>query len=141
MLRLRPATIEDAKALFDWRNDPETCANSINSNPVSWDGHLVWFNASLNSPTRKILVGVENGEPVSTVRYDKNGSVQELSWTVAPGCRRKGLGTETVLLAVSNSGPYIAAIKRENIASQKIAAKAGFSLVKDDPLQKWLRAY
>lgn len=132
----RPATLEDAEMLLDWRNDPVTRANSINEDEVPWEDHINWLESSLKREDRKLLIAM-NGKPVGTVRLDIRPEETELSWTVAPEARRSGVGYQMVSEASRDKTGLIAKIKRENMASQKIAARAGFYLVKDDDLQEW----
>lgn len=129
---LRPACLDDAKALYAWRNDPETRANSCDSGAVPWDRHVAWLQSALDNPDMTLLVAEQQGQALGTVRIDKG----ELSWTVAPGHRGNGVGRQMVSLAVSLK-PTFARIKSTNIASQKIAQNAGFELAEDGDLQIW----
>lgn len=133
-MKLRPATIEDAQILFDWRNDPLTRESSISTDPVAWDDHVRWLEASLSNPNRELLVAEIDGVPVGTVRLDDG---VELSWTVAPSQRGKGIGKQMVSLVERGS---IARIKRSNVASQRIAGAAGFVLAEDGEVQEWVRS-
>lgn len=135
--QLRRATMADAKMLFDWRNDPETCAASINSDPPQWEGHQKWLDASLCNPERALLIAEVDGVPVGTVRID-HGEETELSWTVAPDQRGKGIAKQMVELACPPEH-VVAKIKPENVASQKVAESAGFMLVEEGELQVWER--
>ena len=124
---LRPATMGDAKLLFDWRNDPETRMQSIDTGEVFWDKHLEWLKKSLSNQNRKIIIAKIKGQPVGTIRLDIGKPRSELSWTVAPSARGKGVGTKMVLKAIQFfSCPLLAKIKPGNLASMKIAEKAGF---------------
>jgi RimJ/RimL family protein N-acetyltransferase len=134
---LRPATMVDARTLFAFRNDPDTRANSVNTAPVPWDDHLAWLEASLANPDRDLLVAEMDGAPVGTVRIDR-GEETEISWTVAPDYRGKGVGKRMVALACPH-GPLVAKIKPTNPASQGIAAHAGFHMSDDGELQIWRR--
>ena len=96
----RPATLHDARQLWQWRNDPATRAGSRSSAEVAWDDHLGWLTASLTR-TDRILLVVEDGDgPVGTVRWDlvpepegeRAGSHDwEVSITVAPQRRGQSL--------------------------------------------------
>jgi RimJ/RimL family protein N-acetyltransferase len=130
-LSLRSATREDAERLFAWRNDSETRTASRGIAPVTWQEHLAWLDASLTSPTRRLLIAESDGEPVGTVRWDERGdSTWELSWTVAPTARQRGIGTAMVRQAVQQApgSVLVAEVKVENAASAKIALSAGFAL-------------
>lgn len=134
MLKLRIASFEDAKFLFDWRNDPVTRSNFINTELVKWDDHVEWLKRTLLSPDRLLLVGEVNGNPVSTIRFDRAEVGHELSWTVAPEQRGRGIGFQTLEQAVKIKGPHFASIKEQNIASQRVAEKNGFVRMPDGPL-------
>jgi len=117
----RPATLRDAEALWQWRNDPTTRASSRSPEQVSWDDHLQWLTASLARTDRVLLVIEDPGDPgdpadpgdtggtdgaagsvktVGTVRWDltaqegeAEGSQEwEVSITVAPQWRGQSLG-------------------------------------------------
>lgn len=134
---LRPVTMNDAKMLFEWRNDPETRANSRKTAPVPWEEHCKWLRESLANPKRELLVAEIDGVPVGRARIDR-GEETEMSWTVAPDHRGKGVG-KAMVAAACPPGPVVARIKPSNRASQAIAAHAGFRKVSDGELQVWRR--
>ena len=137
--RLRPATIDDAKILFRWRNDDLTRLQSVNRSEISWDEHRAWVAAKLADESCSLLIA-EMGEPLGTVRLERtceNGLAGTiLSWTVSPLMRGRGVGT-AIVRAAKPAGLVWAYIKSGNAASRSIALKTGFELVCDGPLQKW----
>lgn len=131
-LKLRPAIMADAETLWRWKNDPDTRANSANSDEVPWNNHIVWLEAAIASDDMELLVAELGGAPVGTVRVDQ-GSV--MSWTVAPEARGRGVGKAMVC---STAFPgAVAHIKSDNAASQRVALAAGFRLVRKGVLQVW----
>jgi RimJ/RimL family protein N-acetyltransferase len=123
---LRSATIQDADLLLEWRNDPETRKASHNTAKVQRDEHISWLSRTLNNPNRRLFVAEEDGVPVGTVRADLSEGVWELSWTVAPNARRRGVAKRMVaLLAYQISDPIRAEVKAGNLASARIAEHAG----------------
>ncbi|MEO9461247.1 MAG: GNAT family N-acetyltransferase [Marinomonas sp.] len=138
MVKFRPITLDDAAMLLLWRNDPTTRKASVGSEPVEWEDHIEWLRSSLTNSNRELLLALLDEEPIGTVRIDRNDKI-EMSWTIAPSARGKGLGKQMVRAALPD-GEVTARIKRYNIASQRIALAAGFQLVLDDPLQLWLRS-
>jgi len=129
MVSLRLATIKDAELLLAWRNDPLTREASRNSGEVPWENHVAWLEKSLLMSERKLYIAEEAGVPVGTVRADRlaNG-VQELSWTIAPEARGRGLAKEMVFLFVRKILPgesLLAVVKAGNTASEKIAEALG----------------
>ena len=138
---LRNAIKEDSQKLFNWRNDEETRQQSLSTALIEWSAHEQWLTKSLVNPDRTIFIFEENGIPAGTCRIDreveKDGrEVFELSWTIAPKQRGKGLGKKMLgeLLALETlRGKLIkATIKSDNLASVKMVEKFGFHLERDE---------
>ena len=130
-LILRHASMDDAQILFDWRNDPGTRSSSLNHGEVGWDGHLVWLSRSLEKSDRILCVALVSGNPVGTVRADKNSDDSyEISYTIAPSSRGKGIGKRMVLQFVEEmlAGRRVTAnIRRGHGASESIARALGLN--------------
>jgi len=126
---LRPASAADAALLLRWRNDPQTREASHNSSPVNAAEHQRWLQSRLDDPACLLMVAEHKGIPVGTARADRRDDCWELSWTVAPAARGKGLAKQMVaLLANGISEPVRAEIKAGNAASMRIAEYAGLRL-------------
>jgi RimJ/RimL family protein N-acetyltransferase len=141
--RLRDAVFADADDLFRWRNDRETRIWSRDVSDVSSDEHLTWLASTLQSPNRQLLIAEDERGAVGIVRLDLLDGVWQMSWTVAPEHRGKGVGAAIVQLAVSRmAGERVfAEIKAANLASRRIAEKSGFRLreARDEMLFYWQR--
>lgn len=128
-LVLRPANPDDARRLWNWRNDLETRMNSVTQHEVPWESHRTWLTNSLQNPSRILVIAEVGSVPVGTVRYDLRQSPRdwEISWTVAPEARGQGIGTRMVEEALrARSGQRLwARIKSENHASIAIAERVG----------------
>ena len=48
--QLRPAQPQDAKLIFDWRNQPHIRAASLNTDPLIWENHVAYLNRVLKDP-------------------------------------------------------------------------------------------
>lgn len=120
-MQIRPATIEDAKRLFEWRNDPLTRAMSVNTDPVEWGGHARWLEARLSREAPNLFIAEVEGLPVGTFRIDGD----EISYTVAPDYRGRGHASQMLVLAFERFGGLRAEIKPDNSASIAAATKAG----------------
>lgn len=127
-ISLRPATLEDAVHLFQWRNDPETRRSSINTDSVGWEDHIKWLNESLTNPHRKLFIAYNQFAPVGTIRIDDFGGSAELSWTVAPQYRGHGYAKAMIQAAIraEPDKDIFAVIKMTNGASVKVASACGF---------------
>lgn len=141
-MNLRIASMDDARLLYEWRNDPLTRASCFSTAEIDFASHCLWLACSLASDTRKLYVAVIEGVPVGTTRCDFADGVSQLSWTVAPEARGKGHGMRMVrLLAERIPGPLRAEIKAGNAASERIALAAGMTLADtQDGLRRYRRA-
>jgi len=130
-MKLRKAKIDDYKFLLDWRNDIETRKNSHNMELVEEENHKKWLNSILTNENRQLFIAIDNEIPVGTVRadFDNINDVFELSWTISPDYRGKGIGKEMVKLSADKLRANTRAeIKKGNISSIKIAEFAGMTL-------------
>jgi len=132
----RAATLEDARLLWEWRNDPATRASSRSSEEVPWDDHLVWLRDSLSRADRMLLLVEDEAGPIGTVRWDltrdREGEREwEVSITVAPQRRRQSLARpllragEVALSAMARSSAtdvtaYLAVVHIDNDASVRL---------------------
>jgi RimJ/RimL family protein N-acetyltransferase len=116
--------------LLAWRNDAETRANSCNHAVLRWHGHLRWLEQVLVDPTCELLIAERHRVAVGTVRFDRSGSEYVVSWTIAPGRRRRGLGRVMMQLVVERAANrrLRADIARDNEGSMAIARVAGFKM-------------
>lgn len=129
-LILRPANLGDLERLRRWRNDPWTRACSHHSGEVDVETHQRWLAAVLISPQRRLWIAEEAGLAVGCVREDESEGVIELSWTVAPEARGRGLAQRMVGMIVARCDSALRAeIKVEHAASRRIAEAVGLRLV------------
>ena len=120
-VHIRPAKMQDARLLFNWRNDPATRAMSITSGELNWEMHLGWLSSRLSLPDPCIFITEVSGCAIGTFRIDGD----EISFTVAPEARGRGHATEMLRLAREMFGSKIAVVKPENQASAVAARGAG----------------
>jgi RimJ/RimL family protein N-acetyltransferase len=127
---LRPATMADARHLFEWRNDPETRTASLCTERIPWSVHLTWLSDVLDDRHRDLFVAqLPRRIPVGSVRFDHRSTDWTISWVVAPLHRGKGIGRSIVSKAVQRAAGHElrAIIRPDNRASIAIAVAAGFN--------------
>jgi RimJ/RimL family protein N-acetyltransferase len=131
----REATESDAELLLEWRNDPQTRVVSHSTAVIAFEDHLVWLRGVLASPDRLLLVVELDGEPVGTVRFDRDtgdASNWEVSITVAPKHRGHGLSGqilaagERILTERHRVVRILAGVRRDNAASAALFRRAGY---------------
>ena len=91
-VHLRRASMQDAKLLHRWRNDPSIRAVSHSVEEIPWDTHVRWLDASLARNDRHVLVAERRGFPVGTLRFDVSADCATVSIAVDPGLHGAGLG-------------------------------------------------
>lgn len=129
---LRPATLDDATALLEWRNDPETRRMSLSSDIVSPSEHAAWLSTSLTSTERLLFVALIDGSSVGQVRLDAKGAgTYEVSITIAPHCRGRGLAARALVAAEQEARGHgitrlEATIRPENEASVRAFKRASY---------------
>lgn len=140
-LQLKPAQIEDALLLFEWRNDEIMRRAAKNSHIISWEEHCSWIKRRLSLHNPDIWVALYQGCPVGMVRRDVSSEVAELSWNVAPLFRGQGFGKEMVATVCALTQGRVAAwIKTWNQASIQIARYCGMKKERTEgELEYWMR--
>ena len=134
MIKLRPATLSDARLLFDWRNDPSTYCQFRIAEPVTWAEHHAWLTMMLRNGS-EILIAEKEREPIGVVRFRMTAEAWvnpprpawDISVTIDNKFRGQGLGYLVLRMATKeNRLPLIAEIKRINTASVRIFERCGF---------------
>ncbi|MFN0075737.1 MAG: UDP-2,4-diacetamido-2,4,6-trideoxy-beta-L-altropyranose hydrolase [Prosthecobacter sp.] len=98
-LSLRRATLDDARLLLEWANDPVTRQASFNSEPIVWETHVAWLQRRLNDAQCAFYIAEAGTQAVGTVRFDRReGGVAEISLSLAPSARGRGLGAKLIRL-------------------------------------------
>ena len=129
-LKFRNATIEDAQDLYEWRNDILTRQMSHSQESVDFESHIAWLEKSLTNPERIIYICENKKESIGTIRVDKEKDCAELSWTISPTQRGKGLGSK-MLREFIRQYPmqYRAEIRDDNKISKNMAEFSGMVFI------------
>jgi RimJ/RimL family protein N-acetyltransferase len=138
-LTLRRASADDAARLLEWRNDAHTRAMAIAQDPIAPADHERWLTTRLADVDTLLLIAEQDGKPVGTVRLDRDSPESaELSITIAPGARGRGLARPAIELGVERARRewgvtrVTARIRPENAASLRAFAAAGFETVREE---------
>jgi RimJ/RimL family protein N-acetyltransferase len=142
-ITLRRASLADADLLLAWRNDPQSRIASRNAACVQSDEHQGWLSRTLASGDHKLMIAEICGRPAGVVRADRIAQGWELSWTVAPEARGRGVGGRMLAEFVAAlEGRLVATIRRDNVASRRIASAAGLSRLAatgNSDFEEWVR--
>jgi RimJ/RimL family protein N-acetyltransferase len=141
MIFLRPATMEDSGILLAWRNDVTTFINFLVQKPVPPKRHDLWMeiNVKYGYPTRIVLMAEDTMTEdavgvIDFVTTDPQMKSYEISITVAPRMRSRGLGKQILTLGCERMRGRIltASVRTENGRSRKIFESCGFKLIRSD---------
>lgn len=133
-ISLRPASHEDMRQVFEWRNDPFILEQSSSRRPVEWAEHEAWFSAALKDSTKIIYFVVEDNNQIGLVRFDRTSMEScVISAYLMEAHVGKGRGAAAIrqgcALACESWEIHhvIAYVRTENAAGTKAFLKAGFS--------------
>lgn len=130
----RLATMEDADALLEIKNEEEVLAFSIVSKkPIKRENHLRWLAAKLQDPNTRLYAIIYGNRVIGDVRFDM-GETIEVSIRIAPDYRDMGIGTRVVKIAANRiqelQGKTLTAkIVEGNERSMKVFTKNGFKVL------------
>lgn len=129
----RPATIDDAGWMHQWRNDERIRSVSRQPAAIAFADHLAWLERSLTRRDRRILVAEIGRRPVGVVRFDSDAGRSEVSIYLDPELSGLGLGRRTLavaeryFLAESNGGiELVAETLAANETSRRLFRNAGY---------------
>jgi RimJ/RimL family protein N-acetyltransferase len=134
VLKLRPATLDDAQLLFEGRNAQAVQRWSPETGAIHWAQHLNWLTAALRNPQRLLLIAEADDGAVGVLRYDLRGFEAEVSFYLLQG--RFGLGWGRALLTrgqtfVAAHWPQLTVISArvmpDNLPSLNVFRDAGFT--------------
>jgi UDP-2,4-diacetamido-2,4,6-trideoxy-beta-L-altropyranose hydrolase len=128
---LRLAEAEDEEWLLALQRRPKTRRYARNPNVPSQEKHRTWLGATLENPSRLLMVVEKNGIPVAMVRLDKLAEhplTFEISIAVEERCWGQGIG-KAALVGVRRIVPaadIVATVMPENQRSIELFLFAGY---------------
>ena len=135
-LQLRLASADDVLPLWRLANDATVRKFSLTPDPITLEEHTAWFQAKLAREETAIWVFDFHGLILATVRYDRiDPQTAEVSLSVAPAFRRRGLGTKLLQRNLRLIRDRLgvkrlrAVVRHENVPSAQIFLKTGFRQV------------
>ncbi len=133
-LTVRPATRDDARRIYDWRNHPRTRSISRDARAIDWPDHCSWVERVLADPRRLLLVGCLGDMPVGVIRFDRlAGEQAEVSLYLDPALHGTGLGgmllragEQAALRWVGGPVVFVAHVLCDNKRSGRMFEGAGY---------------
>jgi UDP-2,4-diacetamido-2,4,6-trideoxy-beta-L-altropyranose hydrolase len=138
-LNIRKATQKDIHTYFEWANESEVRKNSLNSDPITWENHCVWFQNKLQNPNSVLYIFSFGKSPVGQVRFDAiSDQTFTIDYSVAKEHRGNGFGFLILkksldqLLLEKQVKILKAQVKSQNLASKAIFEKLNFILEREE---------
>ncbi|MEA3428674.1 MAG: UDP-2,4-diacetamido-2,4,6-trideoxy-beta-L-altropyranose hydrolase [Thermodesulfobacteriota bacterium] len=132
-ITLRMATMEDCESIYKWRNAEETRRHFFDPGLIKWEDHCRWFEDTIRTPDRVLLMGEFRGQEVGVLRYDHVGEAAAVSVYLLPGTHGQGLGSQLLRAGtdwVKQSFSDVKRIRAEvlfsNFSSKRVFEKAGY---------------
>lgn len=136
MLTFRYALSDDVKLYFRWANDATVRKNSLNTEEINLEDHIVWFNKKIENPNVLMyLFSNEHDEPVGQVIIERKGTWSSVGQSVAKEHRGKKYSTEILSRSTDNflskfpKETIVSVVKSSNIASLKMSKNSGFTIL------------
>lgn len=133
-IKIRSLRLEDAKLIFEWRNDPFIVARSTSQRNVTWDEHLNWIRNSIeNQNSHVYLVINQKNVAIGQVRFNH---LSDSNWVISVYLLKeytgRGIGVESIKLGcatlcqtLGNVNIY-AFVRNDNVIGVKAFKKAEF---------------
>ncbi len=131
-MRLRPVREDDARFLFELRNDPVVRQSALSGGPVAWEEHAAWFSGKIASAGTYIFIAEINGKKAGQIRFDVQDGHAVVDLALAQPFRGCGEGARLLKNGVAcllKEKPGIlveAHVKEDNQPSLNCFRKAGF---------------
>jgi spore coat polysaccharide biosynthesis predicted glycosyltransferase SpsG/RimJ/RimL family protein N-acetyltransferase len=138
---MRLAVWSDRDRLLEWANDEGTRRASFRSSKIAEGEHSSWLEARLADPEARTLMAERAGVPVGVLRLDRTASDATVSITVAPTSRAMGVGgtmlatASSWIRASSFARRLVARVRKDNLPSQALFAKAGYRTVRTEVIR------
>ncbi|MCP3929874.1 MAG: GNAT family N-acetyltransferase, partial [Bacteroidetes bacterium] len=96
-IKLRKVRQFDCKLLWHWANDPEVRQSSFNSDLITFEEHLQWFEIKLKDNQSYIFIAEdEKNTPIGQIRFDLRNGTATVNYSVQDDYRGFGIG-ETIV--------------------------------------------
>jgi UDP-2,4-diacetamido-2,4,6-trideoxy-beta-L-altropyranose hydrolase len=130
-LNLRPAHPADVGLFFSWVNDPAVRQQSLQPEPIPWSTHRRWFDDRLADGSCKLFVLEARALPVGQIRFELNGGVAHIDYSIDAQFRGRGWAHRLMALGMEQMAAirplaFRAQVKASNPASMAVFHKLGF---------------
>lgn len=143
---LRAASAGYLPVTYEWAGNELIRKFSFNKEAISYDEHKKWFLGKLEDKSCFYYIGLLNGKPFGSIRFDVYNTAAKISYLIDPRFQNRSLGTillkkgmiELSERLTGNISLIWGDVFKENIASRRIFTKLGYS-VREEAVKEVLR--
>ena len=133
LMKIKVASENDAKLIFNWSNDPLVRTQSFYTNTIEFENHKNWFKEKLQNDNSLLLINTWEGNNIGLVRFEVENNKCTIGILMDEGYRGKGFSSLMLINSCTYyfkrfSLPIYAFIKKTNIASIRSFEKVGFKI-------------
>ena len=136
LIKIKKATYEYSKDIWEWRNDKLTRKMSKNSNYITWENHKKWFSKVILDPDIFFYIGEIENKIIGSVRFVKHAKILNdffVNINISPHNRGKGLSKILLKSSINKFSSEVnkirflkAEVKEINFLSKKLFENYGF---------------
>lgn len=133
---LRPVTADDARLMFDWRDQPHVRAASHSTAPLVWDDHLAWLARALARKDMRLMIYSEGARPLGVViAADQGEGLWRWSFYIGVSDAPRGAGGRMLHAVLRDMKDATDAriiegeVRADNPASARLHRRLGFEQV------------
>ncbi len=144
-LNIRLANSQDSFSIWQIRNQPQVRNNSLTSEEIKLENHLVWYEVYLKKPYNKLFVLEHQykNNILGYCRYDYHETFYLVSIAIDFHHQRQGYGSILLSKTIKKMRKYHllikADVKKNNLASKKLFERAHFAF--DPNIEKEILHY
>lgn len=135
-IKVRPAQLNDARRIWEIRNEPESRAVAASPETIPIAQHVAWFNNKYFTDKGNVcFVAKADQNVVGYCRFDLDKNQYLNSIAIASSMHGKGIGTLLLKQSIEqlqSQKPIHAEVRKHNIASIKMFERCGFKKTSED---------
>lgn len=134
-VKLRRAEIDDLDLVFSWQSNPIIRQYFRNSQPVTYDEHVLWYNKAIIDTNYHFYIITYYGYSAGLIRLDAlENNEMEISILISPEFQGNNLASIALNKIVQQycSTVILAHVATKNAASHKLFSRANFAKINEN---------
>ena len=130
-MKLKRASLKDARLYWEWVNDKIVRENSIKRQFIEWDNHYLWFKKKIKDKKCYMFLLDYDNKSIGQVRFEEIKGYNKIDYSIVKCMRKRRLSKIMLSSAIErirkhNNNAMIAEVLPSNIISSKVFDSLGF---------------